>query len=139
MRIGVVGAGIAGLSAARSLAAAGHEILVFEGAGEVGGRCATRVVDDYVFDTGATSIAPRGKSLEPVMLKELDTSDLIKIEKPIYTHAALRVSPGESSKMAVARYTYREGNCVLPELLAKGLDVKTKYHVDHLEKLNSHF
>jgi renalase len=139
MRIGIVGAGIAGLSAARTLAAAGNEVVVFEGAGDVGGRCATRVVDDFVFDTGATSIAPRGRSLEPVLLHELDTSDLVLIEKPIYTHTALRVSPGESSKMKVARYTYREGNCKLPELLAKGLGVKTRHLVKGIEKVNGHF
>ncbi|HEY3779786.1 MAG TPA: FAD-dependent oxidoreductase [Fimbriimonadaceae bacterium] len=139
MRIGVVGAGIAGLSAARTLHAAGHKVVVFEGAGEVGGRCATREVEDFIFDTGATAIAPRGRSLETVMLHELDTSDLVLIDKPIYTHTALRVSPGAASKMNVARYTYRDGNCKLPEMLAKGLEVRTRHVVKGIERAHDHF
>lgn len=42
MRIGVVGAGIAGLSAARALKTAGHSVAVFEKSRGPGGRVATR-------------------------------------------------------------------------------------------------
>ncbi len=41
MRIGIVGAGIAGLSAARALVDRGHEVTVFEKARGAGGRVAT--------------------------------------------------------------------------------------------------
>jgi len=132
----VVGAGIAGLSAARLLAKGGHEVHVFEGAGDVGGRCATRQVEAFIFDTGATSIAPRAKMLEPVMLHELDTSELVRVEKPIYTHNALRVSPGDAMKMKTERYTYRSGNVVLPRLMAKGLNVTKRDQISGFEKSN---
>ncbi|MFU8860685.1 MAG: NAD(P)/FAD-dependent oxidoreductase [Cyclonatronaceae bacterium] len=42
MIIGVIGAGIAGLTAARKLALAGHEVVVFEKSNGFGGRMATR-------------------------------------------------------------------------------------------------
>src|SRR5688500_17973043 len=42
MKIGVVGAGIAGLSAARALTTAGHGVAVFEKSRAPGGRVATR-------------------------------------------------------------------------------------------------
>ena len=42
MRIGIVGAGVAGLSAARALMAAGHDVVVFEKSRGAGGRVATR-------------------------------------------------------------------------------------------------
>jgi renalase len=132
----VVGAGVAGLGAARLLAKAGHEVVVYEGAGEVGGRCATRQVDQFVFDTGATSIAGRGRQLEHVMLNELDTSDLLRVAKPIYTHHSLRVSQGEPGKMKIDRYTYRAGNATLPKLLASGLDVRRHDEIHHMEKNN---
>ena len=48
----VVGAGLAGLSAGRRLAAAGLDVLVVEAAGVVGGRVATDVVDGFLLDRG---------------------------------------------------------------------------------------
>ena len=44
MRVGIVGAGIAGLSAAHALKTAGHEVAIFETARAPGGRVATREV-----------------------------------------------------------------------------------------------
>ncbi|KAA8887210.1 NAD(P)-binding protein [Nocardia colli] len=54
----VVGAGYAGLSAARALRAAGREIVVLEAAGRVGGRALTeRIGDDWAVDLGAQWIS----------------------------------------------------------------------------------
>ncbi len=48
----MVGAGLAGLSAATRLAAAGCDVHVVEGAGHVGGRLATERIDGFVVDRG---------------------------------------------------------------------------------------
>src|SRR5919107_4188591 len=48
----VVGAGLAGLSAAIHLAAAGREVVVVEAEAVPGGRCGTATVGAYRFDTG---------------------------------------------------------------------------------------
>src|SRR4029453_16904789 len=48
----VVGAGLAGLSAAIHLAAAGREVVVVEAEAVPGGRCGTVTVGGYRFDTG---------------------------------------------------------------------------------------
>src|SRR5215216_5072307 len=48
----VVGAGLAGLSAAVHLAAAGREVVVVEAEAVPGGRCGTVAVGGYRFDTG---------------------------------------------------------------------------------------
>ena len=53
-RIVVVGAGLAGLSAALRLAGAGRTVTVLERASEPGGRCGVLRVNGYAFDTGPT-------------------------------------------------------------------------------------
>lgn len=50
----VAGAGVAGLTAARRLAAAGRDVLVVDKGWNPGGRLATRVTDRARFDHGAT-------------------------------------------------------------------------------------
>lgn len=54
----VVGAGFAGLSAARDLVNLGHEVLVLEGRDRVGGRSATATVAGYPVDLGGTFVGP---------------------------------------------------------------------------------
>ncbi len=53
MRVVVVGAGIAGLVAARRLADAGADVVVVDKGRSVGGRLATRRIGDATLDHGA--------------------------------------------------------------------------------------
>jgi phytoene desaturase len=48
----VIGAGIGGMSAAARLAKAGHEVTIFESSDRTGGKCRTKWIGDYAFDTG---------------------------------------------------------------------------------------
>ena len=130
--MGIVGAGISGISAGRALQAAGHDVVLFEKSRAVGGRVATRRSNGFVWDTGATSIAPRGRIIERVMREELPTDELVEIIRPIYTHQGLRVAPGHPNRLG-SRYTYREGNRTLPKLLAADLDVRLETTVDTVE------
>src|SRR6478736_6385779 len=50
----IVGAGLAGLSAACHLAGRGHEVVVVEAADRPGGRAGVREEGGYRFDTGPT-------------------------------------------------------------------------------------
>lgn len=54
----VVGAGFAGLSAARDLVRLGHDVVVLEGRDRVGGRSSTTVVAGTPVDLGATFVGP---------------------------------------------------------------------------------
>jgi predicted NAD/FAD-dependent oxidoreductase len=134
VKIAIVGAGMCGLSVARALS--GHEVTVFEKNKRVGGRVSTFSQDGFIWDTGATSIAPRGKALEQVMLNELDTTDLVKVEKPIYIHRALRVLPGDPRRQH-ERYTYRKGIATLPRLLSAGMDIRLDTQVENIEEAGS--
>src|SRR5437868_15220587 len=54
----VVGAGFAGLAAARELTRQGHDVLVFEGRDRVGGRSFTGSVAGLPADMGGTFVGP---------------------------------------------------------------------------------
>ncbi len=58
-RIVVVGAGIAGLTAAYFLKQAGHHPIVLEKSGRVGGRMITDIVDGFTIDCGAQFLMER--------------------------------------------------------------------------------
>lgn len=54
----VVGAGFAGLSAARELTRLGHEVVVLEGRNRVGGRSSTSTIAGVPVDLGGTFVGP---------------------------------------------------------------------------------
>jgi hypothetical protein len=60
VRIVVVGAGLTGLSAARSLTASGHDVLVLDKGRSPGGRMATRRIGGATLDHGAQFFTVRG-------------------------------------------------------------------------------
>lgn len=60
VRVVVIGAGIAGLTAARSLAAGGHEVVVLDKGRSPGGRMATRRIGGATVDHGAQFFTVRG-------------------------------------------------------------------------------
>lgn len=63
----IVGAGMAGLAAARRLASAGHAVTVFEKSRGIGGRVATRRAGDLQFDHGAQFFTARGARFSEVV------------------------------------------------------------------------
>lgn len=138
MRVAVVGAGMAGLGAARTLHAAGIECTIFEQSSDLGGRVATRRIDGFAFDHGATIISPRGSPLEHVMREDIPTEDLMLIEKPIYLHVDGRVTPVDPEH-SVQRYTYRNGIDTLAELLAEGIAVRRNVRVEKLAEDGAHY
>lgn len=139
MRVGIVGAGMAGLGAARTLRAAGASCVVFEQSSRTGGRCATRTLGSYVFDTGVTSVAPRGRSIEAPMLHELAQDDICLIESPIYVHTGSRAAPGDAARNRIPRYAYRSGNQELGRLLSEGIDVRLDSAVARFHRTNGTF
>jgi predicted NAD/FAD-dependent oxidoreductase len=103
VRVAVVGAGLAGIAAARELRAGGHEVLVLEKSRGVGGRVAARRAGGTVVDHGSPAIAaPPGSGLR-ALADGLPADDRVDLEDGI---------------------AYASGATRLPKLLACGLDVR---------------
>lgn len=134
MKVAVIGAGISGLAAARTLADLGLKPAIFESDEEVGGRIRTVHLGGFLFDSGATTIAPRGRDLEEVMFRRISVDGLVKIAKPVFVHNSLRVSAGDPAKNRIDRYCYVGGNQILCERLAANLDVRTGATIDAIAR-----
>lgn len=74
----VVGAGLAGLAAARTLHAAGRDVVVLEASDGVGGRVRTDVVEGYRLDRGFQVLLTAYPELETQV--DLDALDLRRFE-----------------------------------------------------------
>ena len=136
MRVAIVGAGISGLAVALRLRKAALPVTIFEKSSKPGGRVATISQDGFTWDTGATSIAPRGKSIEEVLLNELSVEDLVRIDKPIWVHEALRVTSGEVSHNRAPRYTYSTGIVELANRLAVDADIRFNTGIEEISVKN---
>jgi len=139
MRIAVIGAGVSGLACARQLQQAGEEVILFEKSRGFGGRCATRRLGEFIFDTGATSICPRGLSIEDVILNQLPQEELHRITQPVWTMDFGRINAGDASRSAMARYCYTQGISTLGKLLAQDLDVRLETRIEQISKSGEQF
>ncbi len=77
LKIGIIGAGAAGLAAAYDLAKAGHEVAVFESAPFAGGQASTLEVSGARLERGYHHIFTTDKALIDLM-RELDIADDLK-------------------------------------------------------------
>jgi renalase len=123
--VAIIGAGMAGLAAARSLTQAGHNITLYEKSRGVGGRVATRRIENCIVDHGAQNIKPQNLALHDVMLHDLPTDDLVTIVPPVrlYTNDG-QIWPADPDRNADTKYSYRQGMTTLPKLLLAALPAK---------------
>lgn len=94
MRVVVVGAGIGGLTAARDLAAGGHDVVVVEGSDRVGGKLLTRPVAGIAVDVGAEAmLARRPEGTDLARTLGLPVVHPTSATSRIWTRGALRPLP----------------------------------------------
>lgn len=132
MRVGIVGAGMAGLACALHLQERSIETVVFEKAPSAGGRISTQAKNGYIWDNGATSIAPRGKKIERFLLEDRFAGERVLIDHPIGVHDGRRMSRGSSDRNKTPRYCFVSGNTVFPKGLAERLDVRYAVNVEEV-------
>lgn len=81
----VIGAGIAGLSAARQLREFGFQVIVYEARDRIGGRIATFRKGQFIADMGAMVVTGLGGNPVAILSKQI-SMDLVKIKQkcPLY-------------------------------------------------------
>ncbi|MGB6126894.1 MAG: phytoene desaturase family protein [Gordonia sp. (in: high G+C Gram-positive bacteria)] len=84
----VIGAGLAGLTAAARLRGAGHEVRIFEATDTPGGLVRTETIDGHQFDTGATVL-----TMPELIVEALEAIGVTRDD----AHRRLALSPVEPS------------------------------------------
>lgn len=120
MKVVVVGAGVAGLTAAHDLVAAGHHVVVLEAAERVGGKLRAETIAGVTVDVGAEAMLNRRP--EGVALAR----DLgLEIEHPttatsaVWTRGELRPLPRSLMGAPLDLAALRESGVLTPEGLAR--------------------
>jgi predicted NAD/FAD-dependent oxidoreductase len=119
--IAVIGAGVAGLACARRLMDAGAAVAVFEKSRGLGGRCATRRVDNLAFDHGAQYATARTDAFRDYLAAAEAAGQ-----------AARWTAAEDLRGDGYARYVGVPGMSALVTGLAAGIDVRTKTEVTSL-------
>jgi renalase len=123
----VVGAGLAGLSLARALAARDRDVLVLERARGVGGRCATRRIDGIPVDHGAPFLHGRSRELRAEL--EAIPADARVDDWPQRRDGTGLPCQPEAFEASELRLGLRRGAATLAKRLAQGLSIRFRAEV----------
>lgn len=134
LRVAVLGAGIAGLSAARAIRDAGHEVRVFDKARGVGGRTSWRRAEPFAFDHGAQYFTARDARFR----RFVDAWCAEGVVAPYEGRIATIDAPGAPSLQASPgheRFVGVPGMNAMAVRMARGLDVTVRSRVTGLERV----
>jgi len=119
---------MAGLNAARVLKRAGWNVTVLDKGRGVGGRLATRRIDDGVYDHGAQFITVRDPRFEELMADLEQEGVIYEWCRGIGTPAQPAQADGHP------RYQGTGGMAAIAKYLARGIDVRIRHRVVKLQQ-----
>ncbi len=115
--VAIIGAGLSGLSCAQALKTAGVTVRVFESASVAGGRCATRLWQGHLVDTGIQYFTARSTEFKRELVTRLRQfrpiiSPILDRDNKIIAHHA---GP---------RFYVLQGNNYFAHVLSQGLEIQ---------------
>jgi hypothetical protein len=132
LRVAVIGAGLSGLMAARTLADHGHSVRVFEKARGVGGRLATRRQSSHAFDHGAQYFTARDARFRQWVASWRETGVVQRWQSRI---GVLRQGTFMTEKNHHERFVGVPGMSALAGHLARDLDIRLNVSIQHIKKV----
>jgi renalase len=133
-RVAIVGAGLAGLVAARALTEGGVETVLLEKARGPGGRMATRRRDALAFDHGAQYFTARDERFRRAVASWGEAGVAGAWEAPVVVIGGERVEEVEEKGRSETRYVGVPRMSAITRHLAGGLDVRTSTRVGELSR-----
>ena len=125
----VIGAGIAGLTAARALRRAGENVLVLEKSRGLGGRAATRRLHGHRLDHGAQYFTVRDERFQTQVEQWLDEGQLKVWSEGFHT---LKDEGLEAPSDGHPRYVFPAGMNTIGKLLGAELEIQTQTKVERV-------
>jgi photolyase PhrII len=134
LRVGVIGAGVAGLACARALADQGHVVVVFDKGRSPGGRISTRRDGDARFDHGAQYFTVRDPRFGRVVRSWLEAGVVARWRPRLGLVADGRIRPHERPPGAPPMLVGTPRMSVIAAHLAEDVEVRSGLRITAVER-----
>lgn len=129
--VAIIGAGVAGLTCAQSLQKAGYTVVILEKSRGVGGRVATRQIDDYRIDHGARYLEPVGENVQDLIQLMQQQNSLKLWTETLYELKDNQLKPALNQ---FPKYIAADGMNSVGKFLAEDLEIWFNRRVINLSK-----
>lgn len=140
MVIGIIGAGIAGLTAGKLLSQAGHEVTIFEKSRGYGGRMATRYAgkdDSAKLDHGVSYFKPRSNEFKQFTAELLENSVVKVWGDKLFLYNGSEIVSKNPFASGATYFAASNGMNSIGKYLGRWSDVKTEARVGGLTHIGS--
>lgn len=124
----IIGAGLSGLSAGRTLTGTGCRVVLLDKSRGLGGRAATRRIDGIPVDHGAQFFTARSGAFQKQTEDWLQAGVCFEWSRGFHQAANGRIQPPDSAD-AHPRFACADGMTALAKSLGQGLDVRLEHRV----------
>ena len=133
VRIAIIGAGLAGLTAAHALRSHA-DVMVFDKARGVGGRMATRRAQQYAFDHGAQYFTARTEPFRRFLAPLIDAGLIARWEANYTRFEGSTLVDRQNWSADESRYVATPGMNALAKHLAADFAVKSNTHIGEIRQ-----